>query len=47
MESIIVDDGWQTDDNNRGYAYCGDWAVTPNTNSPISKRMSPACIKSG
>lgn len=30
MESIIVDDGWQTDDNNRGYAYCGDWAVTPN-----------------
>ena len=28
MESIIVDDGWQTDDNSRGYAYCGDWAVT-------------------
>lgn len=26
-ESIIIDDGWQTDDNNRGYAYCGDWAV--------------------
>ena len=21
----IVDDGWQTDDNNRGYAFCGDW----------------------
>lgn len=20
-----MDDGWQTDDNNRGYAYCGDW----------------------
>ena len=30
METIIIDDGWQTDDNNRGYAYCGDWQVTPN-----------------
>lgn len=28
MESIILDDGWQTDDENRGYAYCGDWQVT-------------------
>ncbi|MBE6611198.1 MAG: alpha-galactosidase [Ruminococcaceae bacterium] len=28
-ESIIVDDGWQTDDNSRGYAYCGDWEVAP------------------
>ena len=27
MESVIIDDGWQTDDNNRGYAYCGDWSV--------------------
>lgn len=25
MDSVIVDDGWQTDDLNRGYAYCGDW----------------------
>jgi len=24
-EAVIVDDGWQTDDNSRGYAYCGDW----------------------
>ncbi len=22
---LIVDDGWQTDDGNRGYDYCGDW----------------------
>ncbi len=24
-KSIIVDDGWQTGDSNRGYAYTGDW----------------------
>lgn len=28
-KSIIVDDGWQTDNNSRGYAYCGDWQPTP------------------
>ena len=27
METVIVDDGWQTDDNSRGYAFCGDWEV--------------------
>lgn len=27
MKTVIVDDGWQTDDNNRGYAYCGDWEL--------------------
>lgn len=25
MDTIIVDDGWQTDNSERGYAYCGDW----------------------
>ncbi|MDO4274953.1 MAG: alpha-galactosidase [Eubacteriales bacterium] len=25
FKTILLDDGWQTDDNNRGYAYCGDW----------------------
>lgn len=25
MNTVIVDDGWQTGDNKRGYAYCGDW----------------------
>ncbi len=25
MKTVIIDDGWQTGDNNRGYAYCGDW----------------------
>ena len=26
-DAIIVDDGWQTADNNHGYAYCGDWEL--------------------
>lgn len=30
MKTLIVDDGWQTDDNGRGYAYCGDWEVSKN-----------------
>ena len=29
MKTLIVDDGWQTDDTNRGYAFCGDWQVLP------------------
>lgn len=28
MKVLIVDDGWQTDDNNRGYAYTGDWELS-------------------
>jgi alpha-galactosidase len=24
-EAVIVDDGWQTRDDRRGYAFCGDW----------------------
>ncbi len=27
MKTIIIDDGWQTTDNNRGYRYCGDWEL--------------------
>jgi len=30
MKVIIVDDGWQTDDTNRGYSFCGDWQVSTN-----------------
>ncbi|MBQ1954303.1 MAG: alpha-galactosidase, partial [Clostridia bacterium] len=29
LETVIIDDGWQTDDNARGYAFCGDWQVAP------------------
>ena len=29
MKTLILDDGWQTDDTNRGYAFCGDWRVSP------------------
>ncbi|WMJ90419.1 glycoside hydrolase family 36 protein [Anaerocolumna sp. MB42-C2] len=25
MKTVIIDDGWQTEDNNRGYGFCGDW----------------------
>jgi alpha-galactosidase len=27
MDTVIIDDGWQTDDNHRGYEYCGDWKL--------------------
>ncbi len=27
LDLVIIDDGWQTDDNNRGYSHCGDWEV--------------------
>lgn len=37
MKTLIVDDGWQTDDVKRGYAYCGDWE--------ISKRRFPDMAK--
>lgn len=30
MKSVIIDDGWQTADNHRGYGYCGDWKPEPS-----------------
>ena len=29
LKTIIVDDGWQCNDASRGYAYCGDWEISP------------------
>lgn len=29
FDICIIDDGWETDDNNRGYTFCGDWEVCP------------------
>lgn len=37
MHTVIVDDGWQTDDNSRGYAYCGDWEVSSKKIPDIKK----------
>ena len=30
MDTVIVDDGWQTHDQGRGYVTCGDWEMAPN-----------------
>lgn len=27
MDTVIIDDGWQTDDTSLGYSYCGDWEL--------------------
>ncbi len=41
LKGIIVDDGWQTDDSNRGYAFCGDWEISrrrfPDMRSHVAK----------
>lgn len=41
MKTLIVDDGWQTDDTSRGYAYCGDWQVSkrrfPNMREHVAR----------
>lgn len=28
MKTVIVDDGWHTDDNQKKYTYCGDWELS-------------------
>lgn len=28
MKTLILDDGWQTDDIHRGYRFCGDWEIS-------------------
>ena len=29
MDTVIIDDGWQTADVGLGYKYCGDWELSP------------------
>ncbi|MBW1295695.1 glycoside hydrolase family 36 protein [Aquimarina litoralis] len=43
-EAVIIDDGWQTNDNNRGYAYTGDW--TPDR-IPEMKKFVEAVHEQG
>ncbi len=35
----IVDDGWQTDDSNKGYAYCGDWEAAVSKISDMAEHV--------
>ncbi len=30
MDTVIIDDGWETPDDSRGFIYCGDWEPSPN-----------------
>ncbi|MCQ1059721.1 alpha-galactosidase [Photobacterium sp. ZSDE20] len=43
-KTIILDDGWQTDDSNRGYKFCGDWQVSekrfPNMREHVGRVQS-------
>lgn len=39
FKNVIIDDGWQTDDNNGGYAYCGDWEVCKNKISDFAAHV--------
>lgn len=29
-KTVIVDDGWQTEESNKGYQFCGDWEIAPS-----------------
>lgn len=40
MDVVIIDDGWQTDDNNRGYSHCGDWELAESKISDMKQLVS-------
>jgi len=37
---VIVDDGWQTLDASRGYAYCGDWEPCPEKMGRMAEHVA-------
>jgi alpha-galactosidase len=39
MRSVIIDDGWQTIDNQRGYAFTGDWEVAGSRFSDLAAHV--------
>lgn len=38
-DTVIVDDGWQTEDSNKGYQYCGDWEIAPSKFPSFSEHV--------
>lgn len=42
FRTVIVDDGWQCNDNNRGYIFTGDWQPQPEKIGDI-RRFADAC----
>lgn len=40
MDTIIIDDGWQTEDVSGGYAYCGEWHVSAKKIPDMKKLVS-------
>ena len=39
FDVCIIDDGWQTDDNSRGYAFCGDWEPSVSKIPDMAKHV--------
>jgi alpha-galactosidase len=39
-QAVIVDDGWQTADAGRGYAYCGDWQPSPRRYTDLAAHVA-------
>lgn len=42
FRTVIVDDGWQCTDNNRGYIFTGDWQPQPEKIGDV-RRFADAC----
>ncbi|MGM0123449.1 hypothetical protein IGI37_000815 [Enterococcus sp. AZ194] len=40
LQTIIVDDGWQTDDSSRRYSYAGDWEISKNKFPEMRKSIA-------